>query len=285
MIPTDSSDLIQLSHRMHADVDHVKGIEDQVPSERWRVRQDVRMPTPAPRERAAAAIRADILKGTFGPGDFLPGQRELARLCGVAFNTVGEALKLLEAEGLIEVIPYKGSRVLRPASTIAVHWRTTGRVLPVGMDTLGAGTGLKVERRHATEEIARALGGQAEMNVVVRQSILEHDGAPWALRHLHFPAFVVDDARVLTSPESVDELQVLAEHGFGETGHISHLSARDAVAEEAQLLRSGGSPVHVVRRISFSEDRPVCCELMTIRADRVLFSRSGGSVPSSFKSP
>jgi DNA-binding GntR family transcriptional regulator len=285
MIPTDLTDLIQLSHRMHADVDHVKGIEDQVPRERWRVRQDVRMPTPAPRERTAAAIRADILKGTFGRGEDLPGRRELARQCGVAYNTVGEALKLLEAEGLIEVIPHKGSRVLRAASTIALRWRTTGRVLPIGADTLGTGAGLKVERRHATEEIARALGGQAGMNVVVRQSVFEYDGAPWALRHLHFPAFVVDEARVLTSPEFVDEMQVLTEHGFGETGHISHWSARDAVAEEARLLRSGGSPVHVMRRISFCEDHPVCCELMTIRADRVLLSRSGGTVPSSFKSP
>lgn len=256
-----------------------------MPRERWRVRQDVPMPNPAPRERAAAAIRANILEGRFGPGEFLPGQRELARLCGVAFNTVGEALKVLEAEGLIEVIPRRGSRVLRPASSVTVRWRADGRVLPAGVSTLGAGTDRTVERRHASEEVAGALLGQAGMTVQLRRSILEHDGTPWAVRDLYLPASVVDSARVLASPEYVDEMQVLTEHGFGETGHLSHWSARPATAEEAQLLKSGGSPVHIVRRISFCEDRPVCCELMTIRADRVVLSRSGGSVPSTYKSP
>ncbi|MEU0112022.1 GntR family transcriptional regulator [Streptomyces sp. NPDC006251] len=239
------------------------------------------MPNPAPRERAANAIRADILEGRFGPGEFLPGQRELARRCGVAFNTLGEALKELEAEGLIEVIPRRGSRVLRPASSVTVRWRTDGHVLPAGANALGAGTDRKVERRHATEEVAGALHGEAGMTVQLRRSVLEHDGAPWALRDLYFPAFVVDEARVLASPEYVDEEQALAEHGFGETGQLSHWSARPATAEEAQALKSGGSPVHVVRRISYCEDRPVCCELMTIRADRVLLSRKSGNVPSS----
>lgn len=268
---------------MHAVIDHVKGIEDHVPGERWRVRQDVHMPPPAPRERAAAAIRADILNGAFEPGEFLPGQRELAARYGVAYNTVGDALKVLVAEELVEVIPRKGSRVLPSTSTVEVQWRTDGHVAPIGADTLGAGVDLKVEAGHALKDIALALHGEVGMDILLRRSVLQHDGMSWAMRELYFPTSVVDLAPPLASADYVDEAQVLSEHGMRETGQLSHWYARPAMAEEAQLLRSGSSPVHAVRRVSFCEDTPVCCELLVIRADKVRLAQSSGRLPSALK--
>jgi GntR family transcriptional repressor for pyruvate dehydrogenase complex len=51
----------------------------------------------------ADAIRARILAGDLADGDRLPGQDELIRLYGVSKPAVREALRILEAEGLVTV--------------------------------------------------------------------------------------------------------------------------------------------------------------------------------------
>lgn len=46
-------------------------------------------------------IKAQIISGTYGPGDKLPSVRELATLAGVNPNTMQRALATLETDGLI----------------------------------------------------------------------------------------------------------------------------------------------------------------------------------------
>ncbi len=262
---------------MHAATDHVKGIEICMDEERWRVRQDVPMPTPAPYERAAAALREDILSGEFPAGEFLPGQRELAERYQVAYNTAGQALKLLAAQGLVEVIPRRGSLVLTPAPMLEVVWQADGHVRPARPDDSSAGE-LQVETRRATEQVSQALQLPTDAAVLARRSVLSHAGAPWALRTLFVPQWVVDQVQLLTVVEFVDETGALGERGLAETGHRSKWSARTAAAEEERLLKSGAVPVHVVERVGVHGDRPVTFEVTVIRADRAFMTRSAGSV-------
>jgi DNA-binding FadR family transcriptional regulator len=51
--------------------------------------------------QVAAQIRAAIFEGRFGPGESLPTERELAEACGAGRPSVREALRALQAEGLI----------------------------------------------------------------------------------------------------------------------------------------------------------------------------------------
>jgi DNA-binding FadR family transcriptional regulator len=73
--------------------------------------------THADRKRLAALIRADIETGKYPPGARLPSQRQLEQRHGAARNTVGAALRLLQAEGLVDIRPNSGAYVRDPQAT------------------------------------------------------------------------------------------------------------------------------------------------------------------------
>ncbi|CAM4086985.1 GntR family transcriptional regulator [Bordetella tumulicola] len=64
------------------------------------------------RHSVTESIRNAILLGRFRPGERLP-ERELCEMTGVSRTLVREALRQLESEGLIHVIPYRGPVVDR----------------------------------------------------------------------------------------------------------------------------------------------------------------------------
>jgi DNA-binding GntR family transcriptional regulator len=59
-------------------------------------------------------LRADIEAGKYEPGAKLPSHRQLEEAYGVARNTVAAALKVLQAEGLVDVRPNSGAYVRDP---------------------------------------------------------------------------------------------------------------------------------------------------------------------------
>lgn len=63
-------------------------------------------------EQVAAEIRRSIAEGEAAPGDRLPPARHLAAVMGVNTNTVLRALRALRDEGLLEMRPRRGIRVV-----------------------------------------------------------------------------------------------------------------------------------------------------------------------------
>ena len=63
-------------------------------------------------EQVAAEIRRAIAEGEANPGDRLPPARHLAAVMGVNTNTVFRALRALRDEGLLEMAPRRGIRVV-----------------------------------------------------------------------------------------------------------------------------------------------------------------------------
>ncbi|MBB6395457.1 DNA-binding GntR family transcriptional regulator [Actinomadura coerulea] len=61
-------------------------------------------------DRVYTRLRADILDGVHPPGARL-GEAELAEATGSSRTPVREALRRLEVEGLVEVLPHRGARV------------------------------------------------------------------------------------------------------------------------------------------------------------------------------
>jgi GntR family transcriptional regulator len=63
-------------------------------------------------EQVAAEIRRAIAEGEARPGERLPPARHLAAVMGVNTNTVLRALRALREEGLLEMRPRRGIRVV-----------------------------------------------------------------------------------------------------------------------------------------------------------------------------
>ncbi|MFH8610542.1 GntR family transcriptional regulator [Streptomyces sp. NPDC018029] len=67
-----------------------------------------------PYQRTTAALRRQILSGQLQPGEQLPSVRSLQEQYAIAGGTVQAALRLLRAEGLIDVVHGRGSFVAAP---------------------------------------------------------------------------------------------------------------------------------------------------------------------------
>ncbi len=66
--------------------------------------------------RAAGRLRNDIVEARIEAGQFLANERELARQLDVSRETLRRALKMLEREGLLQIVPRRGYRVLARAN-------------------------------------------------------------------------------------------------------------------------------------------------------------------------
>ena len=63
-------------------------------------------------EQVAMQIRRAIADGEVKPGERLPPARHIAAVAGVNSNTVLRALRILRDEGLLEMAPRRGIRVV-----------------------------------------------------------------------------------------------------------------------------------------------------------------------------
>ena len=70
-------------------------------------------PSSSAGDQVANALRLAILNGEFGPGQAVPQEQVAARF-GVSRIPVRDAMNLLQAEGLLHIVPSKGSFVANP---------------------------------------------------------------------------------------------------------------------------------------------------------------------------
>jgi len=80
-------------------------------------------------EQVAAEIRRAIADGEANPGDRLPPARHLAAVMGVNTNTVLRALRALRDEGLLEMRPRRGIRIVGTPAQSEVRGKVAELVL------------------------------------------------------------------------------------------------------------------------------------------------------------
>lgn len=124
----------------------------------------------------AARLRNQILSGTYTAGQQLPAERELMEQTGVSRNSVREALRILETEGLIttRLGRYGGSFVCQPTDEMFSRYLTIfSRSHSIPLKSL-------VEARQALEPqvaLLAALNRTEEDLVALAQGIRELEDA------------------------------------------------------------------------------------------------------------
>ena len=122
-------------------------------------------------ERVAAQIRRRIVSGDLAVGERLPPEEELTRFFGIARTTLREALRVLEAQGLIEIRRGRGGGpvVTEPSLELAAN------ALAISLQLQGATVGDMVAVRgvlepHAAGELAK---GCSEDDVAALTSAID----------------------------------------------------------------------------------------------------------------
>lgn len=69
-------------------------------------------PSPSSSERVARAIVRGLYEGTFVPGQRLV-EPDVMEMFGASRSTVREAIKRLETDGVVDVLPYRGAQIRR----------------------------------------------------------------------------------------------------------------------------------------------------------------------------
>jgi GntR family transcriptional regulator len=218
-----------------------------------------------PSRRIAADLRTAIEAGELAAGEKLPSERDLAARYGTARNTAREAIRLLEAAGLVDVEHGRGVFVHRRQPLIrlgndryARKYRDSG-LSPFLLECAKQGRAgrfevLSVRRGQPPADVA------ADLQVPVGEdSVLIRENVFWAGSD---PVHVVTTWIAWAVAEGTGLLEAEVPHPYGihgvleERGHVM-ARLREAVSarmparfEEEKLRLRPGVPVLDVRHVS-----------------------------------
>jgi LacI family transcriptional regulator len=114
-------------------------------------------------QELAARLRSAVVAGTYGPGQLIPSERDLAIREAVSRTTVRRAIQLLVGEGVLHRVPGSGTYVGRqpPAESAQGH-ATIGMILP-GLANPYFGELATAVEREASRRGYQLLLGQADL--------------------------------------------------------------------------------------------------------------------------
>jgi GntR family transcriptional regulator len=224
----------------------------------------------------AALLREAIQRGDYAEGSTLPKQDEIAVEHGVNINTVRQAVRLLEAEGLVTPVRRRGT-VVRPR--VAMKRLGTDRyakskwksgLVAFAADREATGRGWApgdqtndVRLTKADAETAEALGLTPEAPVYERARLVKEADIPThTLTSYYRPEDVEGTPLVDPTPGPAGRgggFAILTGRGLEPDTITETVHARMPTPEETQLLRlPAGEPVMVLHRTTLTKDgRPV----------------------------
>ncbi|MBI1169939.1 phosphonate metabolism transcriptional regulator PhnF [bacterium] len=195
----------------------------------------------------AAALKAEIAAGGYGPGAKLPTEAQLAQRFGVNRHTVRHALAALAEDGLVQ--PRRGAGVF--VTSVPTDY-ALGRRVRFHQNVLKSGRTpsrriLRIETRPASPPEAEALALPPGQKVHLVEGISLADGLPLGLFRSALPASRFPDfPEAMTRTGSITA--ALAEAGVTDyTRAMTRLTAKSAdavqaghlqVAQGAALMRS-----------------------------------------------
>lgn len=230
------------------------------------------------------ALRREIRAGTYKPGQRIPSARQFQETYGVSQDTALKVLRILEAEGLIDVrkslgavvsqkprlVQMSASYVTRRGDRPRASWRSS-----LAEQGLEGGEDLaSVEREAAPPEIGDRLQLDERATVVIRRRVmLVMVGRPrrYQLANSYYPLEVAAGTMLEGATKiKGGTIAALTALGFEPVWHREELTFRPANADEQRALEIPGTIwiVRILRTSYAAGDRPVEVADMILPADR-----------------
>ncbi|HTP16902.1 MAG TPA: GntR family transcriptional regulator [Streptosporangiaceae bacterium] len=253
--------------------------------------------TDAKYQQIADRLRDQITSGALKPGQRLPSEPDLVRDFRSSRNTVRLALALLTNQGLVVTRQGLGTFVQEPVRPFtALLSRAPGvptghhatAALPVSGSADGEPETVRflVEQVSASASVAAKLELQRGDPVVIRRTLQRLDGAPWLMINSYFPMDLASGTPLEQAACIEDgSIKLLADLGYAQAGFVDEIGARMPDAREYDFFRlSSGTPVIVVNRTSYSQERPIRLSRYVYRGDRVRLAHEVGVIPARYRS-
>jgi DNA-binding GntR family transcriptional regulator len=194
---------------------------------------------PSLAEQAAVRIRHRIVKGDFGPGEAL-SETTLAAELGISKTPVREAFLLLKTEGLVDVLPQRGTFVFRIDAGDAHMLSEFREVLEISAlrlamarDAEGLGQALGAIATDMSAALAdNDAGTYLELDGLFHQCIIDRCDNPYLSRCYAIVAFRIQTLRNRLAMDPVLNAGSLEQHHA-----LASLIGRGLDAEAAALLR------------------------------------------------
>jgi len=244
----------------------------------------------------ADSLRAQIASGVLAPRQRLPSEPDLAALYDASRNTVRLAIALLTNQGLVESRQGLGTFVheqAKPftallsrvkASPVEQHASAALPVVSPAEDESEM-VRLIVETGQADADVAEKLGIKAGDPVVVRHSQYFIGDVPWQLINSYYPSDLAGGTALQQAgPIEKGSISMLAELGHPQQGFVDEIGARMPDARESDFFQlTTGTPVVVVKRTSYSAERPIRLTNYIYRGDRVRLLHVEGAIPDYYR--
>jgi GntR family transcriptional regulator len=203
----------------------------------------------------ADALREPIASGAFAVGAELPKEAEIAQHFGVSLITVRQALRDLEADGLIRKRSAKPAVVVAKAPPVGLSW-TMKNFADIAAFARNADLRIKSYRRDASPVMRRVFGlAQGESGFLLR-GVLEAGAEKKAQVTTYFPPEI---GKRLTRGD-FDEVLIFqsVQRHLGIRLEVAHVTVRAEIADAdtaADLDRPEGSAILVVEMLYQSADQ------------------------------
>lgn len=210
-------------------------------------------------DQIAAAIREQILRGDYTPGEALPALTVLRKAYGAANNTVRQALATLQAEGLVETRPGAGTyvRSFEPIAR-AGQWRVRRDVWMAGRspwdvdvrDRDSEVDQIVVDRAPLPEHLARSMQRPAGAEMIRRSRRYLIEKRPTMLAVSYVPLELAAGSRVEEEYTGGGGIWArLAELGHEPVRFSESVRGRPGSDEEVERLRLPASSwvFHIIR--------------------------------------